>query len=404
VPAAPESDAAEDATSEASLIATLGSVDVSDAAEAAGTPRGGATDDGNEEEAPPTERSAAVAREEADALLTFCFWQACHRVSDKELPMATNAFWAAHMRPLRPAGSSLEFRGSSWKKLGAFLKHMASQGCCELDEPKSAKSGSEPMLRQIVRGSAGYQEHVPMENTAEAAEAAARAADHGIGAPPVSVTRCFRPSEAQRGIFEAAGCSTADRKALYSEADVKGVLDAYLKSEGLLGERAMVTLSPGLTDALFRKDDAGTRPTALAAHECKKRWLDRLEGWWRISGGTLEKPTLCKSPPRVEISTTKRRGHDVTLVANLSALGIEEATFAAEAQKLASCAVTIEEIEASKQGKVHKVVVVQGLWDRSISEHLAGTLPAAAIDNKAAAKGGQMAQKKDKKATNGRRA
>ena len=43
-----------------------------------------------------------------DALLLQCFLQAAHRLSDKQLPMPINTFYSAHMRPRRPAGSSLE--------------------------------------------------------------------------------------------------------------------------------------------------------------------------------------------------------------------------------------------------------------------------------------------------------
>jgi len=54
-----------------------------------------------------------------------------------------------------------------------------------------------------------------------------------------------------------------------------------------------------------------------------------------------------------------------------------------------------------------RVVSVQGLWDRSITEWLAAKhgLPPSCVENRAAAmKGPGHAQKKEKKATNVRRA
>ena len=77
-----------------------------------------------------------------------------------------------------------------------------------------------------------------------------------------------------------------------------------------------------------------------------------------------------------------------------------------ELQGVCGATANVEE-ETLKSGVQKRVISVQGLWDRSISEWL-GTrhgLPEACVDNRAAAmKGPGHSQKKEKKATNVRKA
>jgi translation initiation factor 2D len=58
--------------------------------------------------------------------LVFVYLQALHRsVKDGCLPLTASVLWAQHMQPSRPAGTSLDMKKSSHKKLSAFLKVIA---------------------------------------------------------------------------------------------------------------------------------------------------------------------------------------------------------------------------------------------------------------------------------------
>lgn len=48
--------------------------------------------------------------------------QALHRLKDDALPVTSSVFWAQHMQPHRPAGTTLDVKKSRHKKLGALLK------------------------------------------------------------------------------------------------------------------------------------------------------------------------------------------------------------------------------------------------------------------------------------------
>lgn len=72
---------------------------------------------------------------------------------------------------------------------------------------------------------------------------------------------------------------------------------------------------------------------------------------------------------------------------------------------LCGATANVEETEL-KSGAKRRVTVVQGLWDRSVGDWLVTRhgLLEVCIDNRTSGKAGQTSQKKDKKATNVRRA
>ena len=268
---------------------------------------------------------------------------------------------------------------------------MAAEGLCELSIPKSG----EPTVSAIRRDAAAYRTFECWERTAEDAEIEATSGGRG---PPLSLTQLYRPREPQKSIF--AACGETDRKAFYSLEEATALLERYVASEcgGVPGNNGdKVTLDPTLTDALFKGEDRPEGvplPTHLQWHALKQRWGARLEVWTRIAGGGLEKPKLCagKTPPPIVVTTQQRRGHSVTLVDQLATYGIDPQALAQELQTAFGASSGVED---------GKTVMLQGLWDRSVGEHITSThgLPAVCIDNKAAGKAG-MSQKKDKKATN----
>ena len=113
-----------------------------------------------------------------------------------------------------------------------------------------------------------------------------------------------------------------------------------------------------------------------------------------------------RAPPAAAVSTAQRRGHMVTLVEGLEALGLEPKLFAKQLQALAGASASVEEEVGQKTGAVRRTVLVQGLWDRAACELITGKhgLPAACVENRAASNKAGMKQKQEKKATNVRRA
>ena len=356
----------------------------------------------------PTPRSTPRRIARRWTIASACFLYAATTLKDKQLPLPINLFYSQHLRPLRPAGTTLDVKASRWKKLGAFLQAMADEGLCEVGVPpakKGAPKGSgELCVRAFVRDADAYRAFVPWEATAAAAEA-----DGGGGAAPLRADDVYRPREHQRAVFDALGLT--DRKAVYTRDEAVAVLERHAEQHALRaggGASKSLTLDPILCDALYKGASGAPSPlpTSLQLREATKLWVERLEPWTRVSGGALEKPLLRPGGGgglAITISTAQRRGHHVTLVSDLEPFAIDPNALASALQARAGASAVVQEIEGVKQAVMRREVMLQGLWDRAVAEVLAAPpfgVPPRCIANKANSK---MNQKKEKAATNVRR-
>lgn len=316
---------------------------------------------------------------------------------DSALPLAINTFYAQGMRAHRPAHTSIDVKLSHWRKLGAFMQEMAANGLCTLSTPTKKDTSQEPSIKSIDRSAPAY---IAFEEWAHTAE---NAAAGGGGGATLSVKTVYRATEPMKPLFLAAGAADVNRS-YYDEPQVLAFLEAHAGRHA--DPKAAWVVDPLLADALY-KGSSDAAPTSITPHEARRRFLKRLETWTRVSGGALDKPLHSRGePPKVVLATEQRRGHHVTMVSELHVYSLDPYVAARELQGLCGATANVEE-EQLKSGAVKRVVAVQGLWDRSISEWL-GTrhgLPQACIANRALSKThGQGQQKKDKKATNVRKA
>lgn len=369
------------------------------------------------------EAGAQAAVEAQDRLLRACFLQAAHSLKERDLPMALNTFYVSHLRPSRPAGSSVDVKLSSHRKLLPFLRAMEAEGLCALSAPpkggKGAHGAHEPVLKAIERTAAAYVEHACWSQTAAAAEAAA--AHSGVGVLPLSVSTVYRPCEAQRALFPPC------RKALYTEAAALAILHEHIDRTALLasgggaetagqaargsaGCRGDARLRPDplLSDALFAGEalPAEQRPLALQLAEARRAWVRRLQPWTRLAGGGLAKPVLHAGTAvrLVRVHTEQRRGHMCTVLSGLEAVGLDERRLAPELQVLLGTSATVEQTPCA-HGPARLEVMVQGLWDRAVIAHLHERhgVPERLVENRAADGKASMRQRKMKAATNVRR-
>ena len=358
--------------------------------------------------AEPAEVSAASDTTAAmDDLMRKTFLQTARKTPDAALPLGINVFYSQHLRPNRPAGSSLDVKLSSHKKLGNFMSAMESAGSCTLTKPGPKEKNAEVCIKSFDRNTTEYLEFEEWQDT-EGGSSGGGGGGGGAGSSALVVKKVYRPIEAMRPLFVVNG--KGDAKAYFDEHEALSVLEAHAKAANLCseGNSKVWVLDPLLADALYKGGGGGNEavPTELSAHEVRKRFLKRLDTWTRVSGGALEKAVHSKGePPKVILATEQRRGHHVTTVAELSSYSIDPYSAARELQSVCGATANVEE-EQLKSGAVKRVVTVQGLWDRSIGEWLGSKhgLPEVCIENRAAAKGAGHTQKKDKKATNVRKA
>ena len=161
---------------------------------------------------------------DADTLLTATLFQALRKhVTSADMPMLANVLYGTHMMAARPAGTNIDPKKSRWKKISAFLTHMASPEMKVLAIEENKAKGTltvigfdkhHPLLRAhrpwppaleaagastVASGDGGDDDFVTADAPASTAVMAPGAPSQPY-APP-TITEFVRPSSTQERIF-----------------------------------------------------------------------------------------------------------------------------------------------------------------------------------------------------------
>ena len=287
----------------------------------------GGAEEGAEEgtETPPRQLTSV----EMDALIESAVLQALSRdrtIDDKSLPMLGTAFWARHVNPSRPAGTTpLDIKRSTYKKMSALLKHVHKMGWATCKEDKRTK---ETAVTGIVRSHPDVRGHTPHGTAADAEEqervaeeqerlgrkdfykgaAAAAGAAEGGKPAPLRLEETYKPHVNLTSVLDAIDAPHGDT--LYTGPEARDLVVKYVSLKGLDAGAGNVTLDPHLCDALFKgvlkKGDA--YPQRMSKSDVAKAWLHRFHPQTSVSrGGTRVVKKGALQPLRVE---SDRRGGD----------------------------------------------------------------------------------------------
>ena len=194
---------------------------------------------------------------------------------------------------------------------------------------------------------------------------------------------------------------------MYDEETIANFIDKYVldllqttqdvDTSVSLKAHTDVQLDATLHDALYAglkhdpKDPFQEWQSNVKLGWLKKKLLGRLEPWTRISGGKLTKPVLRKGrdPLLLTVRTQKRANHVVTLIAGIETLAIEPAELSKELAAAVGASSGVEPI-ACTNGPTRHQIMIQGLLDQTVIQHLDSRygVPARLIDNQAAGKKG----------------
>mmetsp|Transcript_36387 Transcript_36387/g.89550 ORF Transcript_36387/g.89550 Transcript_36387/m.89550 type:complete len:361 (+) Transcript_36387:3-1085(+) len=351
---------------------------------------------------------SGLSAEEMDVLLERSFLQAVRTtVKDKELPMEVSVLYLQHMRPAREAGTSVDVKRSSYKKLLPFLAAMQAQGVAKVQTAKGITK-----LVAVVRSSEKVRnfDPIPLEQTEGGRQQIERAREDmealRPSAPPVEVTEMVKPHASMYGgIF-----ATEDKGAMSTAKECRDRLGAYIEREQLFDpdDPNLVLLDPHLYDALF-SGQQGPSITHMKRQEVAKVFRQRLETWFEVRGGLLKQPRLerarmvevaggvkeARCSVCVNIKTENRRGHNVTILRGLEVLGVDADAFAEEMKTKFAASTSVQEVGSKDEMGKHYEVMLQGLWDKTLSEYLMlqYNLPKVCLDVRAKKQLGEKAAK-----------
>eukprot|EP00756_Hemistasia_phaeocysticola_P065321 Hpha_TRINITY_DN8476_c0_g1::TRINITY_DN8476_c0_g1_i1::g.34522::m.34522/K15027/EIF2D; translation initiation factor 2D len=332
-----------------------------------GEVRAARMDDGSESEEEGGEATETEGPAGMDELMLQCFAQVARTrlKKDRDLPVTVGDLYTKHLRPCRPAGTSVDVKSSSFRKAGNFAAELAKRNLLTV----VTKGGGEPKITKINWGHPTIQDHEVWEHTAEQEQQQQQQAESGVAS--VQVTIVYRSTPATRF------CLGEWRDVDLSWDQCNGALTEWLAANKVLeegGKKAAnrpVRMTPQLAE-LFPKDQ---RPAASAPFKAVVlAFQAKLQRWWVISGGRLLKPKRFQGgPPQVQLRCEMRRGHNATVVSGLEAYGLSAEELVADLKHLLACTVTVEDVMSPKGELIRRELVVQGHRNDSIAHRLVET-------------------------------
>jgi len=299
------------------------------------------------------------------------------------------------MRPCRRAGSSIDVKVSSFKKLITFLQHAEELGWLAL------KKSADPVVTRICRDHPDVREWKPWPKhvTAEAEEAIA---DEGAGrdscpSAAVQIELVWKILKLKPMMEVLKMEMPADE--CWTREDCLHAVKLYADSQELWlkNNRKRIGLDALLMGVLHTQD---ADSSSFSIDSLADGLLRSLPACHRVTApqggaaGGVKRSTRPGKPPSVQVRTDTRRGHNVTLVHGLEAYGVNMEAFASSLQKVLASSAAVEEASPTQAA----CVMVQGFWDAAVVDWLGKVgVPTECILHQA--KKGQQ-QKKAKQASN----
>jgi len=264
-----------------------------------------------------------------DELLQKSFLMALRHIKDKELPMCVNVVYQT-VRKVRPPGSSIDVKQTSYKKLIIFLRAKESLGLITL-----SKNGEK--LTSIHRSNHDYRDFEPYELPEEADEVDMS-------------TRCLRV--VQVWMVPPRLQPVWDTEVVTKDQVDEGV-KAFAQKQDLWTQNNRKRIGP---DPVLTHE--GTVPVVAEKLRGEMKTAHQVSVTF---GGETKVSLRQGAPPKVQVRTMTRRGHNVTLVSGLEKYGVDLQILCAQLKQKLAASTAVEETST---------IMIQGLWNESVSKFL----------------------------------
>jgi translation initiation factor 2D len=299
-----------------------------------------------------------------DDLLHLSTCQAMVNLKDKELPMAASVFYANHVLPNRPTGTTIQLKQTSFKKFGTYLLHQQDCGLLKVAEDKKDNNPA-GFLQSINRR---HEDFRGFKKTASIGGDSDEKSKMSIVMLKVIPNHFVNLMRLDPEDVKAVNAKSEDRRGtgMLTTPEVRAILEKYCKANELIAADATeVTLDGPLTDALYKKSKASA-PTTLSRKELNDAWAAKMESAYAVvqmPGSKITK--LARGvPPKVQIEVSKRSGRNKfsTRIRGVEEYGIDGDVFCKDVMRRFACSGTIESDEPTMGNlkKGHVEIAFQG--------------------------------------------
>ncbi|EMD87647.1 hypothetical protein COCC4DRAFT_166050 [Bipolaris maydis ATCC 48331] len=298
-----------------------------------------------------------------------------HPTYGLEFPLSQSHVMSQLVQPFLPTytparTASLQIKKTSWKNLRKFLKYLDKQ----LIIKSKDRDGNEVVVLDIDFKDRQLESFVPYRLPKKDGPTATSTNDKA--APPPSadpslgqklkLVSVLRPKEKLAPILAA---SKADTRGLYTPAELKQILLAYVEAENLIDQKnkRLVRINPQLADALLGSsaaDNAALSSGAMPRDALAERMLaaaSPLHAILRNDASIADTKPKAGAPPKIQIILETRSGNKtVTKVHGLESYYIPPQPLADELRKTCAGSTSIDKLQGSSPKAPVMEVMVQG--------------------------------------------
>ena len=299
-----------------------------------------------------------------DAMLERCFALGANKVTDAELPIRCEAFYANFVLPSRPSGVTLDLKNSSFKKQTKLFSVMEKK----VGLIKTKLVHKIENIVSIDRGHALLAKYAAASDEAKDSGESKPAVDVTLSAASIDISKRYRASTMYRPIFGEQAKQNKDR--LYTKAEAFAALSEYVKKNNLGdgGKDSEVQLDTLLGKELFAKKEEwyGTDSFYPFA-DLYERLIGKLQPHTIVrstcDGETKEYVKKGGIKPIAIKAEDRGRRKYITRISGLETYCISPDDFAAIAKKEFSASVSIDDLpgkqEHGKELAIQGHVVIQ---------------------------------------------
>ncbi|KAH6846438.1 hypothetical protein AA0121_g1880 [Alternaria tenuissima] len=270
--------------------------------------------------------------------------------------------------PARTA--SLQIKKTSWKNLKKFIKYLDKQQIVKCKD----RDGNEVVVLDIDFKDRQVESFVPYRLPKKDTPAAASA--NGKPAAPLSaessvgqklkLVSVLRPKEKLAPIL---GASKADPRGLYTPAELKQLLIAYVEAENLIDpkNKRLIRINPQLADALLASsaaDNAALSSGVMPRDSLAERMVAAASPFHAIirnDADIADAKPKAGAPPKIQITLETRSGNKtVTKVHGLEPYYISPQPLADELRKTCAGSTSVDKLQGSSPKAPVMEVMVQG--------------------------------------------
>ncbi|TPX30413.1 hypothetical protein SmJEL517_g06012 [Synchytrium microbalum] len=292
-------------------------------------------------------------------------------------PISASQLYSGYILPSRRAGTSIDIKGSTFKKLAKFLKKYEKAGLLKTKEVRG-----ELMITSVAQDHKDVLSLVPPSKLAgdqkpqasaavsssSVASSSKQASSSSLSSSSITVSDLYKPHGAS--VLRLFGELGVDKETLFTAKELRAFIEEYVKVKELVDVKTprLVKLDPILSDAILQRDEA---MDLIPRDAIQTRLADKMQSYSEITFPGRNPELRKGSIKPIQIVVERVRGtKTVTKVTNLEAWEIDPNTFGDEMKLLCASSTSVTSLPVAKTAKPISEVMIQGPKSTEVSNSL----------------------------------